>query len=169
MSIIDHYASAVRSSNLRSQPNTTYSDPDVIGAFGLAGKQEPLGVALARVLMGDNKAAKDVVGQLADMTRSKFHHLKQVQAEDMARAVLAWNRHGVCPECSGHGYQVIPGSPSLSDIECKACLGTGKVLLHKQFRKDHQDAALWMQGQIEAVQATAGQTAMKCLAPSLEL
>jgi DnaJ-class molecular chaperone len=92
-----------------------------------------------------------------------------VQAEDMARAVLAWNRHGVCPECNGHGYQVIPGSPSLSDTECKACLGTGKVLLHKQFRKDHQDAALWMQGQIEAVQATAGQAAMRCLAPSLEL
>lgn len=168
MSILDRYASAVHSSNLRSQPNTTFSDPDVIGAFGLAGKREPLGVALARLLLGDNKAANDVVRQLADMTRSKFHHIKQVQAEDMARAVLAWNRHGVCQECNGHGYQVIPGSPSLSDIECKACHGTGKVLLHKQFRKDHQDAALWMQGQIEAVQSTAGQAAMKSLAPSLD-
>jgi hypothetical protein len=63
---------------------------------------------------------------------------------------------------------VIPGSPTVGDVECKACLGTKKVLLHKQFRKDHQEAALWMQSQIEAVQATAGQAAMKCLAPCLD-
>lgn len=169
MKIIERYASAVRSSNLRSRENTTFSDPDVIGAFGLAAKREPLGVSLARLLLGDNKAADDVVRRLAEMTRSKFHHLKQVQAEDMARAVLAWNRHGVCPECDGHGFHVIPGAPSLSDTECKACRGTGRLLLHKQFRKDHQDAALWMQGQIEAVQSTAGQAAMRAIAPSLDL
>lgn len=169
MKIIERYASAVRSSDLRSRENTTFSDPDVIGAFGLAAKREPLGVSLARLLLGDNKAADDVVRQLAEMTRSKFHHLKQVQAEDIARAVLAWNRHGVCPECDGHGYMVIPGSPTVGDVECKSCLGTKKVLLHKQFCTEHQDAALWMQGQIEDVQSTAGQAAMRAIAPSLDL
>lgn len=169
MSIIDRYAGAIKTSNLKSEPRTTYSDTDVIGAFGFAAKKNALGVSLARLLCGDGRASREVIEQLASMAREKHHYLRPTQAQDIAKAVLAWNSHGVCKECDGHGYHIIPGAPSLSDTECKACKGTGRMLLHKQFSKEHQEAALWVQSIIESVQATAGQIAMKSIAPSMVL
>ena len=50
--ITDRYASAIHASSLKSAPETTWSDTDVLGAMGIAGKHEPLGAALARMLSG---------------------------------------------------------------------------------------------------------------------
>ena len=48
--ITDRYASAVRSSNLRSKADTNMSDSDVIGAAGLAAAPEqPISVAFVPV------------------------------------------------------------------------------------------------------------------------
>lgn len=170
MSILDRYASAVRSSNLRSQPNTTFSDPDVIGAFGFAGKHEPLGVALQRLFTGDNTAAKSVIDVLADKLLGQFSgKLNAAGSRRVAAAVLEWNRNSVCPVCHGSAYEVVPGTPSLSDKECKACRGTGKKLFQKQFHKSDLTYADWAQVQIEIAQSRAGQEAMKAIAPSLDL
>ena len=170
MKILERYASAVRSGDLRSRENTTFSDPDVIGAYGLAAKREPLGVALQRLFTGDNGAADQVILILAGRIKDHFQgQLSSTQARDVAAGVLEWNRNSVCTSCNGSGYEVIPGTPSLSDHECKACRGTGKRLFQKQFHRDKLKFADWAQVQIEMAQSRAGQEAMKAIAPSLNL
>ena len=76
MLIQDRYASAIRSSNLQTDERTTYSDTDVLGAFGLAGKEHPLSVALQRLFLGDNGAAEAVVGILAELVRQKANGMR---------------------------------------------------------------------------------------------
>jgi hypothetical protein len=170
LSIIDRYASAVRSSDLRSRPDTTFSDPDVIGAFGLAGKREPLGAALMRLFTGDNNAAQAVIEALTQKLLTHFPaSLRESEARTVATGVLAWNRANVCTVCHGSGYEVIPGTPSLSDKECKSCRGTGKTLFHRQFHRSKLEYADWAQAQIEMAQSRAGQEAMRAIAPSLDL
>ena len=169
MKIIERYNSATRSSNLRSKAETTLSDTDVLGAFGIASKEHQLGVALHRLFTGDERAARVVVDVLAEMARGKFHDLRRVQAEHIARSVLAWNRAKTCPVCAGKRFDIIPGTPTLSTKACKPCKGTGTILLHSIFTAAQWPAAQWMQVQIEAQAAVAGQAAMKALAPSLDL
>ena len=96
---MSRYASAVRSNNLRSAAATTYSDSDVLGAVGLASKRHPLAMALARLFCGDNHAARELVVILSELAWGKAAvlriDLKRTQADDIARAVLAWHRDGV--------------------------------------------------------------------------
>ena len=81
MGIVDRYAGAVRSSDLKSEERTTHSDSDVLGAMGVADRrlthdrnprwQSPLSVPLLRLFMGDNHAASQIVAILADMAWRK--------------------------------------------------------------------------------------------------
>jgi len=168
--ITERYFSAVRSSNLRSIERTTKSDSDVVGAVGLAAKREPLGAALMRLFTGDNNAAQAVIEALTQKLLTHFPaSLRESEARTVATGVLSWNRANVCPVCHGSGYEVIPGTPSLSDKECKACRGTGKTLFQKQFHRSKLEYADWAQVQIEIAQSRAGQEAMKAIAPSLDL
>ena len=170
MKIVERYASAVRSSNLRSKEATTYSDPDVVGAFGLAAKTEPLGAALHRLFTGDNRAAQAVIDALADKLTSRFAgSLTESEARSVAAHTLNWNRDKVCPFCKGRGSDLIQGSPTLSDRECKHCRGTGQKLFEKQFHRDKLKFADWAQMQIDIALPAAGQAAMKSLAASIDL
>lgn len=170
MRITERYASAIRSSNMRSKEATTFSDPDVVGAFGLAAKAEPLGAALERLFAGDNGSAKVVIDALAKKLKSNFPaRLKESEARTVAAGVLAWNKSNVCRSCGGSGYEVVPGTPSLSGNICKSCKGTGKTLFHKQFHRTKIEYADWAQTQIEIAQSKAGQAAMRAIAPSLNL
>lgn len=170
MKITERYASAVRSSNLRSQPNTTFSDPDVIAAFGLAAKTAPLGVVLERLFTGDGAAHSEIVRLLSELASSQFPdwRKKGVKLSSIAVAVIKWNRDSSCPACDGLAYEKIPGAPALSDKECPACRGTGRALLHKQFRGGSVEVAEYMQRCIEEQQAEAGAAAMRAIAPRLE-
>ena len=184
MNISDRYATAVHSSNLKSKPETTFSDTDVLGAAGLAGKQvrvidgverpgSPLGIALMRLFAGDNTAARSLVHIMAVSVKGKAKRdgmaLKFVQCEDVSRAVLAWHRDGVCKRCGGHGYTLIEGAPMLSEHSCRACKGTGRVLFDEQFPLDLLLLARWLLAEVEREQAIAGPAAMAALAPRLEL
>ena len=173
MKITERYASAVNSPNLKSKPDTTYSDTDVLGAFGLAGKKRPLAIALTRLFTGDNHAAREIVAILADEAwrRARFESVKmtRLQSQDIARAVLAWHRDGVCRPCGGHGYLQITGTPSIGDSECPACRGTRKMPFEREFHADRLGLAQWLQGEIEREQGEAGQAAMRALAPRIEL
>ncbi len=170
MLISERYSSAIRSSNMRSKEATTFSDPDVIGAFGLAAKIEPLGVALQRFFAGDGSAAAQVILALESRLTDHFGgQISAAQARVVAAKVLAWNRTNTCDACGGSGYEVIPDTPSLSNKICKVCKGTGKKLFQKQFHHDKLKFADWAQVQIEIAQSRAGQAAKKAIAPSLEL
>lgn len=173
MNIVDRYSTAVHSSNLGSKPETTASDSDVLGAAGLAARQVPLGVALMRLLAGDNHASSDVVRILADKAVGKGYRMGnecgRSEAEDLGRAVLAWYRHGTCARCGGHGVLLIPGTTTLGNHECPACRGDGRIRLDRQVPMVRLELARWLAAEVERELAFAGPAAMKALAPSLEL
>lgn len=172
--VLDRYASAVHSSNLKSDPRTTYSDSDMCGAAGLAGKNKPLAMALARLFSGDNTAAHELVRIMAELVWNKKRHFgvedfKRRTAEDMARAVLAWHRDGACRPCGGHGFELIPGTRTVGGTSCRACKGTAKVPFDKQFPLERLGMARWLLNEVERELADAGSAAMAKLAPRLEL
>lgn len=172
-SITGRYAAAVHTSNLASSPRTTCSPSDVLGAFGIAGRRHPLAVALARLFVGDNHAAGAIVAILSGMALSRAKRegvkLRPVECDDMARAVLAWHRDGLCRPCGGHGVLRVPGTTTLSDSTCPKCRGTRKVPFDAQFSVEHLIVARWLQGEIEREAGKAGPAAMAALAPRLEL
>lgn len=173
MKIADRYASATHSRNLSSDPDTTASDSDVLGAAGLAAKSNPLGIALMRLLSGDNHASADVVRILADKAVGKAYRMgnecSRTEAEDLASAMLAWFRHGACSSCNGLGALLIPGTTTLGNKECPACRGTGRLRLEKHVGMLRLELARWLASEIERELAIAGPEAMKRLAPRLDL
>lgn len=121
--------------------------------------------------MGDAAASTVIVVILADMARGKAPALHtditQTQAEDMARACLAWHRDSACKACGGHGQMVIKGSTTIGGALCKPCKGTGRIQFEKQFRHHWRDLARWLVAEMEREQGRAGPAAMDALAPKL--
>ena len=140
---------------------------DAVGAAGFAGKKRPLAMALLRLFVGDNHAAKQIVSLMSVMLVSKAYQigilLPFTEAEDIASAVLAWHRDGVCKPCGGHGFTKIEGSPSLSEHVCPACRGTRKVPFEREFKSRNVDLARWLIAEVEREQAIAAKEAMKRL------
>lgn len=169
---MDRYASAIRSSNLGSKPETTNSDSDVIGAAGLAAKRSPLAIALLRLLCGDNHASASVVGILADRAVGKAYRMggecTRVEAWDISAAVLAWHRDGACKACGGHGVRLIAGTTTLGNDKCPQCV-FGRIRFDRQFSEKRLGLAMWLSSEIEREQAIAGSDAMRALAPRLDL
>lgn len=168
----ERYSVAIRSRNLVVNPLTTFSDTDVLGGMGLAGKDHPLAVALQRLFAGDNAAASEVVVVLAEMVRNKASSkrikMAETQAVDMARACLAWHRDGMCKPCGGHGITLIVGTKTLGSQECKACKGTGRRHFEREFHESFQPLAQWLVAEMEREQAKAGPAAMAKIAPRLD-
>jgi hypothetical protein len=175
MTLIDRYSSAVRASDLRndSEPDITLNThTDILGAFALASKTNPLAVALARLFCGDNGASAEIVNILAQMAWDKGHAmritLKRTQAQDLASAVVAWHRDGNCKACGGHGFELIPGAPAVSDRLCIPCSGTRKVPFGPEFAPMIRPIAWWLSAEIEREQSRAGPAAMAKLASALD-
>lgn len=171
--IIDRYSGAVHSGNLGSKPDTTHSDSDVLGAFGLAAKRSPLAVALARLFTGDNHAAGHIVTILAEKVISRAYSqgitLAHVEAQDLSRAVLSWQRDSRCKSCGGHGVRVILGTTTLGDEPCPVCKGEGRIPFNRQFTMERLELARWLSTKLEAEIGVAGEAAMRMLAPRLDL
>lgn len=170
MKLLERYSTAVHSDNLAVDPRSTWSDTDVLGAAGLAARHEGLGIALTRLFAGGKP--QDVIQIMAEMTFKRARTLRvkasQVQALDLATAVLSWYQHGTCQPCGGTGYQRIAGTPKLGD-QCNHCGGAGRIPFDAQFRGDSLPLARWLSVEIDRAQAAAGQAAMAILAPRLEL
>lgn len=175
MRIQDRYASAIRASSLKHDPRSMHSATDVLGAYGLASKEQSLAVALERLLSGDNRQAHEVVRMMSLMVWSRAQvmrvkpKLMRPSAHDMACACLAWYRNGVCRPCGGLGKTLMPGTTVLSAHECQVCKGTGKVLFEQQFKPEWRELAAWLQAEMQRSLASAGPAAMARLAPSLDL
>ncbi|RYF50298.1 MAG: hypothetical protein EOO27_32025 [Comamonadaceae bacterium] len=179
MKVTDRYATAVRSSCLTVDPRTTFSDTDVLGAMGLAARElkkedkHSLAVALERLFLGDNSASVEIVDALATKLRNKAaeDHLKMTagQCRDVARACLAWHRHGTCRPCGGHGKLPIEGTPHLGEESCPVCMGRGQYPFEIQFREEWRGLAVWLVEFMKREQGRAGPAAMRKLAPKLDL
>ena len=171
------YAQAVHARSLRhsresmasgTDPARTATPVDVLGAAGLAAKHSPLAMSLARLISGDNRAVRDVVGQLATMADSKAPHLQvevtRAECEDLGRAVLAWLRSGTCRPCGGLGREREQGAPVLSNRICRACRGTGRMPFDSQFPMLLLPLARWLRDRAERDLAKAGAVVMQHLA-----
>lgn len=173
MSIVDRYASAVRSSNLRSKPETHASDSDVLGAVGLASKHQPLAWALHRLFVGDNHAMQLVLDHMTRKIVGKAYRLgreiDEVGATIMARLVLDWVRSTTCPACGGLGFERMVEAPALSDQACINCRGTSRRPFDSLFSMERLDLARWICAEVEREAAKAGPSAMAALAPRLDL
>jgi hypothetical protein len=192
--ISDQYARAVHSSNLKvsreadKTGQTMVEDTDTLSAMGWADRDltrghttrgdpvrpAPLAVSLERLLAGDTNSAHDIVRTLAEMVwrhgRDVRIKVGRAQAVDIARSCLAWFRNGTCKACGGHGYDLIPGVPSLSSHECPTCAGTGKIRLADAFpRPDNLELARWLTDEIERETGRAAPRAMALLAEKMEL
>lgn len=180
MSFSDRYAEATTSKNLKSDPRTSMSDADVIGAAGLTGKKRRLDMALYRLFVGgDDTSQSNCIRILQMMLISKAWEADQViinrtEAEDLAKAALAWFRFGTCKTCGGHGYMVLPGQEIgdgravLSDSPCPACKGTGKVPYESQFTEQRVELMRWLAVKIEVAEKSAGSAAMKALGARMD-
>jgi hypothetical protein len=168
--LLERYSQAVNSENLSVEYRTTWSDTDVLGAAGLAGRHNPLGLALTRLFAdGKPEAAILALTELA-FKRARTLRVKmgRVEAETLSKAVLGWYRHGRCQPCGGTGYQTIPGTPVQGD-QCPACQGTAMIPFERQFQHEVRGLAQWLGAEIDRAQAAAGSDAMRALAPRLEL
>lgn len=172
-------------------------DHDVLGAYGLADRHlttgwrptgpdgqgepvrpAPLAVALERFFAGDAKAVHTIIAIMADKV---FEHswvmqvkISRPKAHDMACAVLAWHRSGTCRACNGHGYDLIPGTPALSERECEPCRGTGKIPFDAQFDDNGRvpqmaQLARWLMSEIERDAGRAAPEAMRALRDRMDL
>lgn len=171
--ILDRYASAIRSSDMRSKPETVHGDSDIVGAAGLAARRHDLALALQRLFSGDNGAADALVELLAGMAWGKAHKLRiriyRSECLDLARAVLAWHRDGRCRHCRGHGFLLMPSTPVIGTDRCRHCRGTGRVPFDKQFAPPLRMLAQWLIAEVEREQCVAGPAVMRALAARMDL
>jgi hypothetical protein len=194
----ERYRSSINTSNLGSDPRTFRSPSDVVGAYGLAARNltdgfvrtgpnpedgydirpAPLAVPLERLLAGDSKAVHGIVQQLAEMAFGHSKHLRlkigRAVAHDLACCSLAWFRNGTCRACGGHGYDLVRGAPTLSERECTACRGTGKILLEESVDPDHKnpgyrEIVAWLVVEITREAGRASSAAMAKISQRMEL
>lgn len=182
MKIHDRYASAVNSSNLKSRPETIYSDTDVLGAYGIADRRlssgidhytkHPLAVPLQRLFNGDSTAGQEIVRILAVLILGKANRVKvsvsRSQARDMAKVILGWFRSPRCRVCGGHGFKIIKNSTTLGDTRCMPCDATGIIQLDLLFPVELRELVKWATARMELEVGLAAPAAMKALASKMD-
>jgi hypothetical protein len=202
--VVEKYTQAVHASSLKptshkGDEGSGTVHVDVLGAFGLADKhltegwvttgpegqgyrikESPLAVPLSRLFAGDHGAAHAIVRILAGMAWDKGQSmylkpkLGRAAAHDLAIACLAWHMGGTCKVCGGHGYSKIPGAPKLSERECEACDGTGKIPFEDAIdptkrNEGLRDLARWLVVEMTREAGNAAPVAMRALSARMEL
>jgi hypothetical protein len=192
----ERYATAVHSSDLSVEERSKSSDSDVLGAMGIAARRmeegyvvtgpgkgydirpTPMAAPLERLFAGDDRAGPEIIAILAKEAFDQSWKIKlrisRADVADMASICLRWHRDGACPACGGHGYDLIPNTPTLSDRACKPCKGAGKVVIEDVVDPDgthpgRRDLVRWMIGEMERSSAVAFSMAAQALAPRLDL
>jgi len=165
MKISERYATARNTSNLAMDVQTNMAPFDVLTAAGMAAHASREAIMLWEVTFNGKTSAKlaciemlekKLVGQ---MLRNRW----KGDARRITQEVFAWHMHGTCQPCAGRGYEMVPGTPHLSDRLCKSCNGTRKVKLPRS------DSHEWLNRYIEYLIASAGGKVMQKLASDMDL
>lgn len=122
----ERYVAANQSSSLRCETR----DDAPIGSIGIiiAAGWSParIGALLMRLhtkpeRMGLEQAHQQIAIQAARWGMDR--------PEAVAASVLAWWLSHVCGGCRGVRFELVTGSPALSNRHCKACKGSGEVAI----------------------------------------
>jgi len=162
MSVAERYCSAVHAQNLRH--DLWRKVPiDTVHAVALVGRRHDLAVSLWRVLAGDRREIRSTAEHMARLImRERRKNIRTwpgislANARVIARTVLSCWLRPACPACSGRGYTLIPGTPTLSDTACEYCGGNGVVNVREHLRnylgEYTVDPGLWLLGELGSVQ-----------------
>lgn len=109
-------------------------DLDTIAALGMVGIQERIADAVYRLkYANDPRSYHDALAGVYGIARSLDIQLrwrmKRRRLHWMAKRVLNFWLNDGCATCTGVGYEVIKGSPHLSDRICRSCAGTRKRVM----------------------------------------
>ena len=106
------------------------ADVDVIRALGMIAASNPLGSAIWRVKYAQVESLLPyVVKQLTRIALEKGQAKTVEEVHQSLNQILPHWLDDLCHQCFGRGYEVVPGTPMLSDKSCKACKGSGHVLV----------------------------------------
>lgn len=136
--IAERVGTALSSGDLRQKPGPCHLDK--IAALGVVGINERLADAVFRLkYSNDHRSYHDALDGVFRLSRAldarQRWRLKRRRLWRMSRAVLDYWYADICRACNGVRYEVIHGSPHLSDRACGGCHGTGKnpmPWLHKR-------------------------------------
>lgn len=112
---------------------------DTVAAAGMAGRVEPLGLALWRVkYAGDRTAYRHaqslLCARVANVSRKRKWGETPKALRLLAHQVFAWSVFGVCPVCTGRGHPSFgegDGRQVLSDDLCPVCHGDGTTPIER--------------------------------------
>ena len=126
LTIAERYVSATQSSNLRCETgdDAPMGDTAILIASGWSPAR--IGALLMRLhtkpeRMGLEQAHQQIAIQAARWGMER--------PEAVAASVLAWWLSHICGKCSGVRFELVPGSPALSNRHCKLCKGSGEVAI----------------------------------------
>lgn len=127
MPMLERLARAETSSDLQHHPEPCHVD--VLMAAGLVGIAAPIHFALYRLKYLNDST--EITACKAIFTRWAYRAMcnRGIEPQRASRlgvqALTQWVSD-VCQPCNGRGYQVIEGTPTLSDRPCGSCKGSGK-------------------------------------------
>ena len=119
----ERYLVATNTSNLKVEAEVRGA-ADVLIAAGWSSSR--IGHALMRL---HSKPTRDGLEQVHTQVAIEANRLNIERPDAVASAVLAWWLDRLCGTCFGRRYDTIPGTPSLSAIECPKCHGAGEKTL----------------------------------------
>ena len=127
MSALDMLVSAETSSDL--QHHDYQCAVDILGAAGLASIRSPSGMILYRLKYlheaGQIENGKTIFIRWAYRAMQNRKQDPKGASRIGVQALTAW-LGDVCGVCQGRKYKAISGTPTLSNMPCGSCGGTGK-------------------------------------------
>lgn len=161
MTMKERIGTAQYSRDLSDHPDGELGDVDIIRACGMVGVSMPLGVSLWRLkVSGDRQEYPRVVEGLIELVHKRGF---TGDALVLVHRVLRHHLDDVCRTCHGRGYELVEGTPMLSDELCLACGGTGRRRL-----EDADEMATWVQEQIARLEREVATAIMKKLAREID-
>lgn len=120
----ERLAEAQWSRDLGEAEEGELGDVDIVRAMGAVAQVNDLGVILWRVRYGG--ATRELRSLAEKLVSLMDRHQRD---SSVVATVLEHWLGGICRACHGRGYEVVPGTPMLSDVICPSCHGTGKTEL----------------------------------------
>lgn len=136
ITIDERYGNAVNASDLRLRYERQGA-VDVLTAAGMAGVKQPLSLSIWRWIYGQDHNERHAV--LAGLVKHMRQQAERRRWGDSSRdkmlqvtvTVADWYNDKTCRHCHGQRYELIDGTPTLSEVPCYVCHGTGERSLDK--------------------------------------